>query len=103
MLLSIKNVNLQQPSKKLAVKFLGPYKVLEVISNYKLAYCLELLQGTKLYNVFYVLSLKPFKGDLGIAVATILKLISKEEEPLYIVECIINYKHFSCNCCYLIK
>ena len=58
-LLNSGNIHLQyqtaRPSRKLLSKFIGPYKILEVIS--KVAYCLDLLDSLRIHPVFHVLLL----------------------------------------------
>ncbi|QRW27792.1 hypothetical protein RhiXN_02387 [Rhizoctonia solani] len=50
--LDAKNVKLKTLSPKLSEQCLGPFKIIEKISNQ--AYCLELLPSMRIHNVFYV-------------------------------------------------
>ncbi|KAF8755917.1 Chromo (CHRromatin Organization MOdifier) domain [Rhizoctonia solani] len=59
--LDAKNVNLKTLSPKLTEQHLGPFKVIEKISNQ--AYCLELLSTMQIHNVFYVGLLSKVKRD----------------------------------------
>src|SRR5436190_21400111 len=58
-LLSSKNIRLARPSKKLDNRFLGPFKILEVVG--KQAYHLELPQTyNQIHPVFHVLLLESY-------------------------------------------
>ncbi|QRW23021.1 Retrotransposable element Tf2 protein [Rhizoctonia solani] len=59
--LDAKNVNLKTLSPKLTEQRLGPFKVIEKISNW--AYCLELPPTMQIHNVFYVGLLSKVKRD----------------------------------------
>jgi hypothetical protein len=55
--LSTKNLKLKQPSRKLLAKWVGPYKVLELVGERAVRLALPWSWG--IYNVFYVSLLKP--------------------------------------------
>ena len=59
--LQSKNVKIHQQSQKLGPKQLGPFAVTEVLSD--LDYCLQLLPSLKLYDVFHIDCLSPWKGN----------------------------------------
>ncbi|KAF8756435.1 Retrotransposable element transposon Tf2-type [Rhizoctonia solani] len=59
--LDAKNVNLKTLSPKLMEQRLGPFKVIEKISNR--AYCLELPPTMQIHNVFYIGLLSKVKRD----------------------------------------
>ncbi|EMF10666.1 uncharacterized protein SEPMUDRAFT_49254, partial [Sphaerulina musiva SO2202] len=62
-LLSTKNLRLKVLTKKFVDKFVGLFKVINIVG--KQAYRLALLVGSQIYNVFYVLYLEPYKGRVG--------------------------------------
>ena len=55
-MLSTKNLRLDVPKKKIAAKFIGPFRVLDAIG--KQAYRLALPTLYYIYNVFYMLLLE---------------------------------------------
>ncbi|QRW22886.1 Retrotransposable element Tf2 protein [Rhizoctonia solani] len=59
--LDARNVNLKTLSPKLMEQRLGPFKVIEKISDW--AYCLELLPTMQIHNVFYVGLLSKVRRD----------------------------------------
>ena len=64
-LLSTKNLKLENDDRtvaraKLLPKFVGPYKIIELVG--KVAYRLELPESTKIHPVFHVLLLFPYKN-----------------------------------------
>jgi len=60
MLLSVKNLKLRQPSKKLLEKYIGPFVVVEAVRAQ--AYRIRLLPKYRIHNVFYVSLLKPYRS-----------------------------------------
>jgi hypothetical protein len=59
--LQAKNVKVYQQSQKLGPKQLGPFAVIEVLSD--LDYHLQLPPALKLHNVFHINRLSPWKGN----------------------------------------
>jgi hypothetical protein len=61
-LLATKNINTKRPNKKLDYKYIGPYKILEKISenNYKL----ELSPKVRLHPIFHISLLEPTEGTI---------------------------------------
>jgi len=59
-LLSVKNLKLRQPSKKLSEKYIGPFVVVEAVGAQ--AYRIRLLPKYRMHNVFYVSLLKPYRS-----------------------------------------
>ena len=49
------------PSRKLSVKYKGPYQVLKVVSSY--VYCLVISDNFKIHNVFHTNLLRPVADD----------------------------------------
>ena len=47
--------------QKLLVKYFGPFEIMEMIGI--VAYELQLLDHAKIYLVFHISQLKPYKGD----------------------------------------
>ena len=85
------NLHLQYPCKKLSPKWLGPFKITQVLSP--LVYRLKLPPTWKIHNVFHAGLLSPFKQtnmhgpSFSVPPPT---LIGSEEE--YEVEAIISHK-----------
>jgi len=62
-LLSIKNLRITRPNKKLSKKYVGPFEIIERVG--KLAYRLKLpIEMRLLYPVFHVSLLEPYTGSL---------------------------------------
>jgi hypothetical protein len=59
--LNRRNIRTTRPSRKLDVKRMGPFKVLEVIGEGKLAYKLELPAQMRIHPVFHVSLLEPYR------------------------------------------
>ena len=60
-MLNGKNIRTKRPTKKLAPKFYGPFKILEKIGTR--SYRLELDQRWRIHNVFHVSLLEPYKSS----------------------------------------
>ena len=60
-MLNAKNIRTKRPTKKLAPKFYGPFKILEKIGTR--SYRLELDQRWRIHNVFHVSLLEPYKSS----------------------------------------
>jgi hypothetical protein len=61
--LSRQNIRTTRPSAKLDFKRLGPYRVLEVVGESKLAYRLDLPQHMRIHPVFHVSKLTPYNRN----------------------------------------
>ena len=60
-LLNIKNFRLQSGlCRKLAPRFIGPFKVIEPVGPSQLAFRLDLPSGLRIHPVFHVSALKPY-------------------------------------------
>ena len=60
-MLNAKNIRTKRPTKKLAPKFYGPFKILEKIGTR--SYRLELDQRWRIHNVFHISLLEPYKSS----------------------------------------
>ena len=58
-MLNAKNIRTKRPSKKLAPKLYGPFKILE--QRGELAYKLEISDQWKIHPVFHVSLLEPYR------------------------------------------
>jgi len=103
-LLSTKNINLQRPSRKLAAKYLGPYRVIRSIGDRHMAYQLQMPKGTRIHNVFHISNLEPFRGEIKEALAASqLRDSTLEPAPEYEVERIVAHKYNGKRRRYLVK
>ena len=87
-LLSTKNLRLPVPKKKLAARFVGPFRVRDAVG--KQAYRLSLPTAYKIHNVFHVSLLEPWKGRKGEEPALPMPLAVEEDE--WEVEKIVDSK-----------
>ncbi|QRW23059.1 Retrotransposable element Tf2 protein [Rhizoctonia solani] len=88
--LDAKNVNLKTLSPKLMEQCLGPFKVIEKISDQ--AYQLELPQTMQIHNVFYVGLLSKVKRDKKRTFKNCPPPVTVDGEEEYKVEGITNAK-----------
>ena len=58
-----KNIKTNRPSQKLDVKRLGPFKILEIVGESKLAFKLELPPQMRIHPVFHASLLEPYKAN----------------------------------------
>ena len=101
-LLSSKHLNLAQPSRKLAARYIGPFKVTQRIGEKGTAYRLDLPARFGIHNAFHVSSLEPYHE------ATPAALVPPEDMPLrnddiYTVEAILDQEDRKDDRYYLIK
>jgi len=61
-ILAAKNIKQLKPNRKLSDKYLEPFVVKSVVENHNQAYRLKLPSYFKIYNVFYISLLKPWKA-----------------------------------------
>jgi hypothetical protein len=76
-----------RPYPKLALKYYGPYEILERLGA--AAYKLDLLEGSLIHSVFHVSQLKPFTPNYSPVFAelpTLLDLASQELQPERVLE-----------------
>ena len=105
-LLSMQNimtiVDQWHPMQKLTSKYIGLFKIIQVISS--IAYKLELPENIKMYLVFYILLLKKYKTSEEFAWCILLPpIISDAKEEEYKVEDILDKKIIKQCSHYLIK
>ncbi|KAF8698585.1 Chromo (CHRromatin Organization MOdifier) domain, partial [Rhizoctonia solani] len=86
--LDAKNVKLKTLSPKLSEQCLGPFKIIEKISNQ--AYCLELLPSMRIHNVFYVGLLSKVKKDKNCTFKNQPPPVTVDREEEYKVEGIMD-------------
>lgn len=89
--LSMKNIPVKRPSKKLADKFSGPYVIEEPIG--KQAYRLNLPTAWRQHNVFHISLLKPYRprdGEKDAMIMTAPEIVNDVKE--YAVEQILSKK-----------
>lgn len=90
-ILFTKNLKLKQPKKKLSPKFIGPFRITDIIG--KQAYRLLLPATFRIHNVFHVSYLEPYRrrlNDSFIPDLPIPELVDDEEE--YVVEEVLRRK-----------
>ena len=106
-LLSAKHINNPvdkgRPTRKLAPRFIGPYKISKIIS--KVAYKLDLPNNLKIHPVFHVSLLKPYKesDEFERDVLPPPICISETQEDEYEVEAILDKKLVRQKPFYLVK
>jgi len=99
--LSTRYIRQRRPSKKLADKYIGPFKIMEPIGTN--AYRLHLPPHLKVHNTFPVSLLEPFMGDLQEAEALQQRAEIEPEQQLYNVEAILAHQGPANRRQYLVK
>lgn len=66
-MLNAKNLRQLRPSKKLADRYLGPFKVIGIVGNHGQAYKLELPPAYRIHLVFHVGMLEPYHHRDGVS------------------------------------
>ncbi|KEP45030.1 putative Transposon Tf2-1 polyprotein, partial [Rhizoctonia solani 123E] len=99
--LDAKNINLKSTSSKLNDRRLGPFKVIEKISN--LAYRLELPESMRVHNVFYLGLPSKVKEDPKTPFKERPPPVTIEGEEEYEVEAIVDHKREGDQMFYKIK
>jgi hypothetical protein len=89
--LSTRNLRQMRPSSKLADKFIGPFRIIQVVGDHKLAYKLDLPKRYRIHNVFPITLLEPWKGREG-AAPTQEEQVNVEPEDHYEVEAILDHR-----------
>ena len=83
-MLSTKNLCLKRPSRKMSHKFIGPFRVKNLVGTQ--AYRLTLPSTYQIHDVFHVSYLEPYncrQGDNSTPILQPLELIDDEEEYLF--------------------
>jgi hypothetical protein len=86
--LNTRNLKLDQPSKKLSHKWIGPYPIKEKLGD--LNYQLELPPSMKIHNIFHVHLLKPHHPSRQHQ--KLLPLVEVEGEEEYEIEKVLNLR-----------
>jgi len=68
-----KNLYQQRPNKKLSDRYLGPFKIIEIVREQ--AYKLKLLKKWIIYSIFYISLLEPYKRRPSEDPASYLELV----------------------------
>lgn len=100
-LVSTKNINQRRPSRKLADKYLGPFKIEEIVGHHRMAYRLELPPRYRIHDVFHVSCLEPFVPRDGETPEE--QQVDPEEDNVYEVEAILGHRGRGRNKEYLIR
>ncbi|KXH68555.1 hypothetical protein CSAL01_02212 [Colletotrichum salicis] len=90
-LLSSKNIKQKRPSRKLSDKWLGPFRVCEVVGDHGLAYRLEIPNHYRVHDVFPISLLEPYVRREGEELGQ-SPIGEIEGEPLYEVEEIVSHR-----------
>ena len=101
-MLSTKNLRQKRPSRKLSHKFIGPFRIQDLVG--KQAYRLTLPSSYQIHNVFHVSHLEPYERRHGDESAPILQppeLVSDKEE--YEVEEILDKRNYQKEIWYKVK
>jgi hypothetical protein len=88
-----KNIRTTRPSQKLDVKRLGPFKILEVVGESKMAFKLELPPRIRIHPVFHASLLEPYKpNNLPGRIQPPPAAITIENELEYVVDQVLDSK-----------
>jgi hypothetical protein len=101
--LSTKHLRQRRPSRKLADKYLGPFKILKEVGGRAMAYKLDLPQRYRIHHTFPISLLEPFNGTAERA-AELRETVDLEPEAQeYEVEEILDHRGPAHNRHYLVK
>ena len=90
--LSTKYLRQRRPSRKLADKYLGPFRIIAVVGDKKMAYKLDLPQRYRIHHTFPISLLEPFKGDNAAAQEQREVVDVEPEDQEYEVEAILAHR-----------
>jgi transposase InsO family protein len=88
-----KNIKTDRPSQKLDVKRFGPFKILEVVGESKMAFKLELPPRMRIHPVFHASLLEPYKANtLPGRTQPVPQPILVDNELEYVVDQVLDSK-----------
>ena len=88
-MLNARNIRQKRPSKKLADRQLGPFKVLQIVGNHKQAYKLELPETWRIHPVFHVSLLERYHRRPGTTVEPTAVEVDSDGDEHWEVEAIL--------------
>ncbi|ESK81243.1 hypothetical protein Moror_14422 [Moniliophthora roreri MCA 2997] len=100
--LAAKDIKIHQASRKLGLRQLGPFEVVEHIGD--LDYCLKLPPAMKVHNVFHVNCLSPWRGnEVNGQQAPPPEVVEVEGEEEHLVEEILDSRVYRKKLQYLVR
>ena len=88
-MLNARNIRQKRPSKKLADRLLGPFKILQIVGNHKQAYKLELPETWRIHPVFHVSLLERYHRRPGTTVEPTAVEVDSDGDEHWEVEAIL--------------
>jgi len=101
-LLSLKNLKIRAPSRKLAPRQQGPYRIIDIVGKqaYRLALPKEM---SRIHNVFHVSLLEPWRSRDGAEELPMPVHLEEGEAPEWEVEAVLNKRTHKGKVEYLVK
>jgi len=90
--LSARNIRQRRPSSKLSDKYLGPFRITEVVGNHKLVYKLDLPSTLRIHNVFPISALEPYNSRENPAQEQLKRQADVEADQHYEVDRILGHR-----------